>query len=376
MQYRSFGRLDWKPSALGFGLMHLPVVDGHYEQIDEDKATALVRTAIDHGVNYFDSAHIYHGGQADPFIGRALKGGYRERVKVATKLTTWEIDKPSDLDRHLDAQLEEMQIGAIDVYLFHSLDRGRWQKLKDFKALQWAERARAAGRIRHLGFSFHDRLEGLKQIIDEYDGWELCQIQYNYLDTQFQAGTEGLRYAASKGLAVVVMEPLRGGCLADPPPAVRAVFARAPARRTPADWALRWVWNHPEVSLALSGMTTMEQLRQNLAVAECAAPEALPAEELALFDAARAAIRGIGWIPCTGCGYCQPCPKKIPIPDYFMMHNTATFGQVERARKSYAWRKPEIHADACVQCGQCERQCPQHLPVMALLPKVHAALKP
>jgi len=376
MQYRSFGRLDWSVSALGFGMMRLPVLNHDHEQIDEAEAIRMVRCAIDRGLNYIDSAVIYHGGKADGFVGKALRDGYRDRVKVATKVPTWLVDKPDDLERFLSGQLEQMQIGPIDFYLFHSLDRGRWKKMKEFKAIAWAERALADGRIKHLGFSFHDRLEGLKQIIDEYDGWELCQIQYNYLDTKYQAGTEGLRYAAAKGLAVVAMEPLRGGCLADPPPAVREVFDRAPHKRTPAEWGLQWVWNQPEVAVVLSGMSTLPQVQENLDSAERSGVGALSGMELALFDAARTASHKLGWIACTGCGYCLPCPKDIPIPDYFAMQNLAAYGKVERGREAYAWRPKERHADMCSQCGQCEERCPQHLPIQQLLPQVHAALKP
>jgi uncharacterized protein len=375
MQYRPFGRLDWRVSALGFGMMRLPVLNGDHEQIDEAKAIRMLHHAIDQGVNYLDSAHIYHGGKADGFLGKALHGGYREKVKVATKLTTWTIEEPDDMERHLEAQLAEMQIGAIDFYLFHSLDRGRWEKMKAFKALAWAERARDDGRIKHIGFSFHDRLEGLKQIVDEYDGWELCQIQYNYLDTKYQAGTEGLRYAASKGLAVVVMEPLRGGCLADPPPAIRNVFARAQTRRTPVEWGLRWVWNQPEVTTVLSGMSTLQQVEENITSAERSGVNVLTEGELAMFADARKASQKLGWVPCTGCGYCLPCPKDIPIPDYFTMYNWTVFGKPERGKQAYTWRPKERHADMCSQCGQCEARCPQHLPIPELLPKVHAALK-
>jgi len=376
MQYRPFGRLGWQVSALGFGLMRLPVLGGDHSRINEEEALRLIRTAIDHGVNYLDSAHIYHHGNADALLGKVLRDGYRERVRVATKLTTWEVQTADDLERHLEMQLEKIRFGPIDCYLFHSLDRGRWEKMKALKAVQWAERARADGRIRHLGFSFHDRLDALRQILDEYDGWEFCQLQYNYLDVRYQAGTEGLRLAAERGLAVVVMEPLRGGCLADPPPAVREVFARAPVQRTPAEWALRWVWNHPEVSVVLSGMNTLEQVLENVASADRSGPGVMSAAELALVDAARAATAGLGWIPCTGCGYCLPCPRNIPIPDYCNLYNTAAFGQVERARRAYAWRKPEVHADVCEQCGQCAERCPQHLPIPELLPKIHARLKP
>ncbi len=376
MQYRKFGKLDWLVSALGFGAMRLPILEGDSARIDEPLATAMVRYAIDHGVNYVDTAYPYHQGTSESFLARALQEGYRQRVRLVTKLPCWLVKTADDFDRYLEEQLERLQTPALDFYLLHSLDRGSWQRVRDLGVLDWAERAMAAGRFHHLGFSFHDRYEVFQEIVDAYDGWTLCQIQYNYMDEENQAGTRGLRYAAARGLAVVVMEPVRGGQLATPPDPIAALWATAAARRSPAEWALQWVWNHPEVSLLLSGMSTMEQVVENVASAGRSGPNSLTADELALIGRVRDKYRELAAIPCTNCQYCQPCPSGVAIPRCFELYNEMTmYGQPERARVAYAnWFKPEERADRCQECGECEDKCPQKIEIMAWLKKVHEAL--
>lgn len=375
MQYRTFGRLAWKPSALGFGTMRLPVLDGDAAQIDEAEATRMLHYAIDHGVNYVDTAYGYHRGNSEPFVGRALQGGYREKVCLATKLPCWLVQEPADLDRYLNEQLERLQTTHIDFYLLHALNAGSWSKVRDVGVLAWAERALADGRIRHLGFSFHDKYEVFQEIVDATDLWTFCQIQYNYMDVDEQAGTRGLRYAASQGLAVVVMEPIRGGQLSNPPEAVAALWESAPRKRTPAEWALQWVWNQPEVSLLLSGMSTMEQVQENVASAGRSAVGGLTAEELALVDRVRDTYRQLIPIPCTGCEYCQPCPNKVAIPRILEMYNeTVIYRSPDKGRLFYSWLEPEQRADQCAECGECEEKCPQKIEIIAWLKKVHEAL--
>ncbi|MCX6030235.1 MAG: aldo/keto reductase [Chloroflexi bacterium] len=380
MQYRTFGKLTWRPFALGFGAMRLPTIGGDSAQIDEPEATRMLRHAIDHGVNYVDTAYPYHRGTSEPFLGCALGDGYRERVKLATKLPCWLVKESADLDRYLNEQLARLQTGTIDFYLLHALDADRWRAMRELGVLAWAERALADGRIGHLGFSFHDKYEAFQEIVDAYDGWTFCQIQYNYMDEQEQAGVRGLKYAADKGLGVVVMEPLRGGLLAgNTPQPVQAIWDSAaaarsgdrPQRRVPAEWALQWVWNQPEVSLLLSGMNTMEQVTQNLASAERSGPGTLSLDELALIGRVRDAYRELSPIPCTNCKYCQPCPNGVVIPHVFETYNEAImYGNPARGRMAYRqWFKPEEKADRCLRCGECEAQCPQRIMIMDWLEK-------
>ncbi|NLE45727.1 MAG: aldo/keto reductase, partial [Chloroflexi bacterium] len=241
MKYRKFGNLDVQVSALGFGCMRLPTIGGEYEQIDEPEATRMLHHAIDHGVNYVDTAYGYHEGNSELFVGKALQGDYRQKVHLATKLPCWKVETAADFDRLLNEQLGKLQTEHIDFYLLHALNKDSWTKVHGLGVLEWAEGAKADGRIGRLGFSFHDEYPVFQEIIDAYDKWEFCQIQYNYMDIDNQAGAKGLKYAASKGLGVVIMEPLLGGKLVSAPPAIEAIWASAPTERTPADWALQWL---------------------------------------------------------------------------------------------------------------------------------------
>ena len=376
MHYRKFGRLDWKVSALGFGCMRLPTINSESGNIDQEKVTEMIHRAIEGGVNYFDTAYVYHDQKSESSLGKALEGGYRERVRIATKSAIWLLKETGDFDRMLDEQLKRLQTDAIDFYLLHSLDRDRWIKVQKLGLLQRAEAALADGRIHHLGFSFHDNLNVFKQIVDGYDNWTFCQIQYNYMDTEFQAGTEGLHYAASKGLAVVGMESLRGGKLALDLPATKPIWAAASTKHTPADWALRWLWNQPEVSVTLSGMGTLQQVEENIASASDFGPNQLNAEELAMFDQAREAIQSRSPIPCTRCEYCMPCPNGVNIPLNFDTYNQAAmFDDIDHARFQYKnWVPDDQKAAACVQCEECLEKCPQHIPISTWMPAVEEVM--
>ncbi len=373
MEYRRFGGLDWKVSALGFGCMRLPV-RADEKEIDEEEAIRLIRHAIDRGVNYMDTAYGYHGGQSELVVGRALRDGYRGRVKLATKLPCWKVEKADDFDRFLDEQLQKLQTGQVDFYLLHSLNRKHWGRMRDLGVLARAERAMADGRVGKIGFSFHDDYQIFTEIVDAYP-WTFCQIQYNYMDVEEQAGTRGLQYAAAKGLAVAIMEPLLGGRLVAPPQAVQAVWDAAPVRRTPADWALQWLWNQPEVSVVLSGMGSMAQVEENLASAERSGIGKLTAEELAVVDRVRAVYRGFSSIPCTKCGYCQPCPEGVDIPSVFEVYNGGLiYDKMEMARGEYKWIPEGKRAGLCRQCRSCEDKCPQRIEIGDWMPKIHEAL--
>ncbi len=373
MNFRPFGKLNWRASALGFGAMRLPTINGDPSVIDEPLAREMIRTAIDAGVNYVDTARVYHGGSSEPFLGRALQDGYRERVKLATKLS--HIPKSAKAFRtYLAEQLHDLQTDHIDFYLLHGINRRSWELEKP--VLPWIEDAISEGKIRHLGFSFHDDLETFKSIVDFYD-WTFCQIMYNYMDIDDQAGTEGLRYAYDKGLAVVIMEPLRGGGLVEPIPAsVEQIWNSAPTRRTPAAWALDWVWNHPEVSVVLSGMSTLAQVKENLSLASESKANSLTPEELACVSHVREEYRSLIRVPCTKCRYCMPCPHGVNIPDTFRLYNDLSmYGNEDWIRQQYFEHRPEsMRAHNCKACGQCEAACPQRISIIEKLKEAHTAL--
>lgn len=381
MKYRKFGKLDWEGSALGFGAMRLPLIDSTPANVNEPLAIQMIRYAIDHGVNYIDSAYGYHAGRSESVIGQALEGGYRDKVKLATKLPTWMVQSAEDCDRCLNEQRERLQTDAIDFYLLHGMNKERWSRVKELKVLRWAEGAMADGRIGHMGFSFHDDFEALKEIIDGYDNWTLCQIQYNYMDIEYQAGTRGLKYSADRGLAVVIMEPLRGGRLSkQPPDSVARLWARTERKRSPAEWALLWVWNHPEVSVVLSGMSAMEHVVENVDIADSSEPSTLSANELALIDEVREAYRKLSPVPCTSCGYCMPCPNGVAISSIFQIYNEAVIYDDPRTGR-FRYRGPnglkeEQRADQCTECSDCLELCPQEIDIPEWLKKAHELLGP
>jgi len=384
MLYRKLGNCAQEVSILGFGCMRLPVVQGTgkatdiwdpKKPVDEELAVDMMRYAVDHGVNYFDTAFMYHGGKSEVILGKGIKG-CREKIMIATKLPTWMVKKPEDFDSLLNKQFERLDTSYLDFYLLHGLNRSLWQTMKEMGALDYLEKLLADGRIRYAGFSFHDDVQIFKEIVDAFD-WTLVQIQYNYFDEHYQAGKEGLSYAASKGIGVVVMEPLRGGKLTDAiPEEVVKIWKMSQKKRTPAEWALRWVWNHPEVSMALSGMSTMEQLKENISIAEDAAPDSLTQDELATIGHATQVYKSMLQIDCTGCAYCMPCPNGVNIPMNFSIYNdTFMFKDPEISYILYNYMlNPEQKASNCRECGECEAHCPQKIDIMEKLKIVHEKL--
>jgi predicted aldo/keto reductase-like oxidoreductase len=375
MKYRKFGSLDWDVSALGFGAMRLPVLENDSGKINEPMAIAMIRKAIDGGVNYVDTAYPYHHGKSEGLVGKALKDGYREKVRVATKMPSWLVNKEKDFDRFLEEQLKRLDVDKIDFYLLHSLNAREWRKFKDLDVFTWAEKRMAEGLFDHLCFSFHDEYSVFESIVTGYDNWTMAQIQYNFMDVNYQAGHKGLKLAADRGLAVVVMEPLRGGRIAkNPAPMpVAVVWEKSERDWTPVEWALHWVWNQPEVSTALSGMSTMEQVEQNLATASESGVGKLNEADLGLIKEARQAYEGLAPVPCTKCEYCLPCPNGVAIPRIFEIYNDAvTYDSWGHARWAYNEQmKPEERADNCIECGECEAVCPQHIEIIEWLAKAH-----
>jgi hypothetical protein len=375
MLYRKFGRTGVDVSVLGFGCMRLPLVrpeatfhvdDG---EIDEPKAAELLHWAINNGVNYVDTAYPYHQGNSELFLGRALQGGYREKVYLATKLPSWLIQTRQDMDRYLNEQLERLKTECIDFYLVHTVNKLFWPNLVQNGLFEFLDSALADGRIRHAGFSFHDELGLFKEVVDAYE-WSFCQIQYNYLDENYQAGKAGLEYAASRGLGIVVMEPLRGGRLAaSVPPDVLKIWEQAEIKRSPAEWALRFLWDHPGISVVLSGMNQMEQVEENIRIAGQAQVGALSKAEKVLIEEVKKVYQARMKINCTNCRYCMPCQAGVNIPGCFTLFNNAhILEDVPTNRIFYDVHiGPSQKASNCIECGQCEEACPQGLPIRAML---------
>ena len=381
MLYRRMPKNADMLSILGFGCMRLPMKD---RKIDEERAIRQIRQAIDSGVNYLDTAWPYHGGESEVVLGKALQDGYRSRVKIATKLPSWMIACREDMDRFLADQFKKLDTDHINYYLLHALNGTVWDTLERLGVADFLDQAKADGRIVNVGFSFHGLVEDFKRIVDAYP-WDFCQIQYNFLDQENQAGTEGLKYAAAKNLGLIIMEPLRGGNLglAVAPPAIAEMWKAAAVRRTPAEWALRWVWNHPEVIVVLSGMNEEAHIEENLRIAGNAHALSLTGEELALVEQVSLRYRELMKVPCTGCGYCMPCPSGVLIPGCFEAFNKMhMFGEVEGVKFSYALRMSGMLADGepryasqCIECGECLEKCPQQIPIPEFLAEIAAEME-
>ena len=366
MEYRKFGSTGRSHAPLGFGMMRLKRDEN--DQIDQNWVNETLRNAIDKGLNYVDTAYVYPGSEIA--TGIALSGGYREKVTLASKMPVSKLTCQEDFWKILDEELERLQTDHIDCYLMHALSRERWENyVLKYDVLSLMEQAKAQGKIRHIGFSFHDSLDAFKMIVDAYDGWEFCQIQLNYLDVNYQAGLEGLEYAAARGLAVVIMEPLRGGRLAD---VTEEVAKLLPAGAVES--ALDFLWDREEISVVLSGMSTTEQAEQNMAYADRASVGMLTEEArkniIAAGDRMRAAIS----IPCTACDYCGVCPQDIAISKIFAIRNQEQLdGDSVKAAENYK-ALGERTAGKCVQCGACVEQCPQHIEIFKELEKIHKRL--
>ncbi|HDK7156878.1 TPA: aldo/keto reductase [Clostridium botulinum] len=378
MLYRKFGKTDEEVSILGFGCMRLPVINNDPAKIDEKKAVKQIRYAIDKGVNYIDTAYPYHEGTSEFLVGKALKDGYRERIKLATKLPSWLIKSREDMDKYLNEQLEKLQTDHIDFYLLHALNKEDWENLKKHNVFEFLDKAIEDGRIKYAGFSFHDELSLFKEIVDAYD-WSFCQIQYNFIDENYQAGIKGLKYASQKGLAVVIMEPLRGGNLARiVPDDVKEIWNKAHIKRSPAQWGFRFLWNYPEITVVLSGMEKMDHIEENIKESNNGYANSLTEKELELIDRVKEIYISRIKVDCTNCRYCMPCPFGVNIPKNFKYLNMASiYSDMKKQKKKYvSYLNKNEKASNCRKCGKCEEACPQNIKIRNMLEEVVKTFEP
>ena len=364
-------------SILGYGCMRFTRNGG---SIDLPKAEKELMKAYESGVNYFDTAYIYSG--SEDALGRIVeKNGIRDKINIATKLPQYLITGKSAIDRYFNEQLSRLRTDYVDYYLMHMLtDIAMWEKLKALGIEDWIKEKKASGQIRNLGFSYHGNTENFIKILDDYD-WDFCQIQYNYLDEMTQAGREGLHAAAKKGIPVIIMEPLRGGKLVNMLPKHAYEMISANERGwSPAEWGLRWLYDQPEVTVVLSGMNSEEMVEENCRIASEVEPGELQYKDLAFIDEIRQEIRSKEKVGCTGCRYCMPCPKGVDIPATFRCYNAMYTESKADGRKQFfqtvALTKEPAFASQCVECGKCEKHCPQSIPIREKLKEADKALRP
>ncbi len=391
MKYRKMGSLDWEVSVLGFGAMRFPMIN--QTTVNEEEAIKMIRYAIDNGVNYIDTAYPYHNGESEVIVGKALQDGYREKVHLTTKLPMWLVKKREDFDKFLGEQIERLQTKP-DIYLFHGLTKNRLEKIKKLNLVEKLEETKEKGLFKYTGFSFHDNFDVFKEIIDYYN-WDCCQIQFNYLDVEYQAGTKGVEYAGSKNIALIIMEPIRGGKLAipyeklDTKPDIKAILDKSKVKRTMADWALQFVWNHHEVSVVLSGMSNMQQVKENIESANNSAKNSLSAEELHTISKLRKKYDKYDLVPCTSCRYCLPCPNGVAITWIFRLLNELGYwGEQRKDRLLFFYNRMaktpeelekrlseeeevEGAASLCIQCGECLEKCPQQINIPDIMEKAN-----
>lgn len=380
MNYREMGKTGDSVSILGYGCMRFPHVNG---RVDQERTERQIIQAIENGVNYFDTSVIYHGGKSESILGDILARGFRDRVRIATKLPPFMVHSVKDMNNILDNQLKKLRTDHIDYYLLHAVnDFGGWERLKRLGVREFIEQAKKDGRIRYTGFSYHGDKEDFRAIVDDY-AWDMCQIQYNYIDEYFQAGREGLEYAASRGLGVVIMEPLRGGSLVGRMPReIEKIWDSSGIKRTPVDWALRWLWDQPAVTAVLSGMNEEAHIDENTRLAGEVQPNRLTEGELKLYERVKDEYYRLMKVGCTGCGYCMPCPAGVDIPFCFSYYNARHFFGAGRARWQYIAFAGGLmggtpsYASLCKKCGKCEKACPQHLPIREKLAEVASDMEP
>ncbi len=381
------GTLGWKVSALGFGCMRLPARRINKLRAKTNESIKIIRYGIDQGINYIDTAWPYHLGDSEKILGEALKDGYREKVHLVTKLPMFMVRNPNHFDKYLKTQMKRLQTDYLDGYLFHALNRGQFNKIKNFTLIEKMEKAKNEGLIRHIGFSFHDTLPVFKEIIDYYP-WDITQIQYNYVDTCVQATTEGLEYAHKKGIAVVIMEPLKGGSLANPPQEILNEMNKVKNKRTPVDWALQFLWNKPEISTVLSGMSSKKMVQENCNSADHSGIKSLSTQDEKIIQQLSNIYAKKIVVPCTACRYCMPCPAGVNIPQNFACLNNVSletsrirrflarreYRKLQNSKKKVDINNPNGNATLCIKCNLCVEKCPQEINIPIELDKVKKIL--
>ena len=370
MKYRPMGKLGIQASAFGLGCMRFNGAASGDSVIDEQKAISLIRRAIDGGVTYLDTAYVYLDKTSEIVLGKALRDGYRERVTIATKMPAEYVHNRAEMEALLESELKKLQTDHIDFYLMHGINREKWEYFKSIGAPKFFDDMKKAGKIRYKCFSFHGPYEDFEFILNDWD-WDMVQIQYNFMDINNQAGTKGLKLAGSKGIPVVIMEGLLGGRLSKAPVNVQSLYDAYPVKRSPVEWAFRWLCNHPEVSVVLSGCNEAEQIDENLRIFDTVEPNIMSEEELKLMEDVREAYLSRTRIGCTGCRYCMPCPNGVDIPGVFSVWNSVSLYDTDPKEN---WNLRQINekgsgAGNCIACGACEAACPQHLPIIESLQK-------
>ncbi len=380
MQYRKLVKGGDDISLLSYGCMRFPTKSGG--RVNKELAFEQMYYAYQNGVNYFDTAYIYHAGKSEVILGEFIqKYNIRDKVYIADKLPAYLVNKPEHIEKFFTTQCERLSVNCIDYYLMHTLDSfTAWEKLKSLGIINFIKQKKETGQIRYIGFSFHGMPEEFVKILEDYE-WDFCQIQYNYLDEHYQAGVAGLKKAYERGVGVVIMEPLRGGSLAiKAPTKVKQIFDSYPEKRSPAYWALRWIMNQQEVGIVLSGMNDFDHIKENILVACDTEINSMSADELAMIDKVKATYNELMKVPCTGCNYCMPCPFGVDIPSAFNCYNSKYFFNSSMARKQYLSASAGLlsgkksGADLCTNCKKCVKHCPQHIDIPVKLKEAHAEL--
>lgn len=378
MLYRELGQTGEKVSILGFGAMRFPTINNQANKIDEKEASSMLKYGIDNGINIIDTAYSYHTldfnepGESEPFIGKFLSTGYREKVLISTKLPSWIVEKKGDMEKFLDQQLERLQTDSIDIYLLHSLKKDYWENLTNLDVFEFMDTILGDGRVKHIGFSFHDELDLFLEILDSYD-WEVVLTQMNYLDEGYQSGINGVQYLSSINMGNMIMEPLRGGRLVENiPREIQSIWDTAPTKRSPLQWAFQYLWDMEGISTVFSGMSSIEQVKENVAIADIGYPNTLNQEDKNLIKEVARTYRQRKDIDCTQCNYCMPCPEKVAIPTCFKEYDIAKMLDNPEASSMqyFSLLDEENYASSCTECGDCVPMCPQMINIPEELKKV------